>query len=65
MIFKIEVLNALVFLLALFTGGVVYRRSHSIESAVVSGAAVAATLVILFNPIASGTAMSETTGPAP
>ncbi|WP_446041979.1 hypothetical protein [Streptomyces sp. SID1121] len=37
MTFKIEALNALVFALALFLAWVVYRRTDSIESAVVTG----------------------------
>ncbi|WP_405817437.1 hypothetical protein OG705_00315 [Streptomyces sp. NBC_00838] len=57
---KIEALNALVFALALFLAWAVYRRTDSIESAVVTGAATAACSLVLFSPIETGTKPSET-----
>ncbi|MFD3537713.1 hypothetical protein [Streptomyces sp. NPDC058664] len=64
MIFKIEVLNALVVLLALVVGVVVYRRNRTLETAIAAVAAVAVTLVILFGPNVSNPA-TGTTAPAP
>ncbi|MGW4699848.1 hypothetical protein [Streptomyces sp. NPDC004285] len=65
MTFRIEALNALVFALALLVAWVVYRRTKSVESAVVSGAAAVAMIIILFTPIDNDTATTETTTPAP
>ncbi|MFF8410552.1 hypothetical protein [Streptomyces omiyaensis] len=64
MTFKIDVLNVFVLALVLFIMAVVYRRSKSIESAVVSGAAVVVIVLMLFTPIGNGT-MTETTTPTP
>ncbi|MFE5592316.1 hypothetical protein [Streptomyces sp. NPDC056549] len=61
MTFRIEALNVLVFALALVVAWVVYRRTKSVESAVVSGAAAVAMVIILFTPIDNGTEIAETT----
>ncbi|WP_146132467.1 hypothetical protein [Streptomyces solincola] len=63
MIFNIEALNALVFGLALFLARVVYRRTRSIESAVVSGAPAVGVVVILFTPIDPEGATGEIIAP--
>ncbi|MFH8259324.1 hypothetical protein [Streptomyces roseolus] len=60
MTFKIDVLNVCVLALVLFVAWVVYRRTNSIESAVVSGAGVVVIVLMLFTPIGNGT-MTETT----
>ncbi|MFD5899788.1 hypothetical protein [Streptomyces sp. NPDC060366] len=65
MTFKIEAINALVFALALFLAWVVYRRTDSIESAVMAGAGTAALILVLFSPIETGTKTPETIPPAP
>ncbi|MFE1272483.1 hypothetical protein [Streptomyces sp. NPDC058757] len=62
MTFKIDVLNVCVLVLVLFVAWVVYKRTGSIESAVVSGAAVVVIVLMLFTPIGNGTT-TETTIP--
>ncbi|MFE1345916.1 hypothetical protein [Streptomyces sp. NPDC058757] len=64
MIFKIDVLNVCGLALVLFVAWVVYQRTGSIESAVVSGAAVVVIVLMLFTPIGNGTT-TETTTPTP
>ncbi|MEU8883840.1 hypothetical protein [Streptomyces hydrogenans] len=64
MTFKIDVLNVCVLALVLFVAWAVYKRTGSIESAVVSGAAVVVIVLMLFTPIGNGTT-TETTTPTP
>ncbi|MFD4153690.1 hypothetical protein ACFWR4_13205 [Streptomyces hydrogenans] len=65
MTFKIDVLNVCVLALVLFVAWVVYRRTGSIESAVVSGAAVVVIVLMLFTPIGNGTTTETPTTPTP
>ncbi|MFE3249801.1 hypothetical protein [Streptomyces sp. NPDC059209] len=60
MTFKIEAIDALVFALALFLARAVYRCTDSIESAVLTGAATAALILVLFSAIETGTKTPET-----